>query len=155
MVKTEKHNDKPQAKSNKTHKTLRDKLRKKREQLKRHKKQKSEHKKQYNSIEEKLKFFEQGEEKEDNNKQLKIKKISKRIEEFINIYEDDLHQFYDMFKTFDEGGQIDISGLENKALYKCLKKLFKYLPLKKEKGEYLKVEGAKTCLQKFIRNKVS
>jgi hypothetical protein len=39
-----------------------------------------------------------------------------------------------MFKTFDEGGLIDISGLENKALLKCLKKLFKYMPIKKEKG---------------------
>jgi hypothetical protein len=60
-----------------------------------------------------------------------------------------------MFNTFDEGGHIDISGLENKALCKCLKKLFKYLPIKKEKGEYHKIEGSVTCLEKFIRNKVS
>jgi hypothetical protein len=44
-----------------------------------------------------------------------------------------------MFKTLDEGGGIDISSLENKALCKCLKKLFKYLPLKKEEGEYKKI----------------
>jgi len=60
-----------------------------------------------------------------------------------------------MFKTFDEDGQIDISGLENKALYKCLKKLFKYLPLKKESGEYKKIETAKVNLEKFIRHKVT
>ncbi len=36
-----------------------------------------------------------------------------------------------MFKTLDEGGFVDISGLENKELYKCIKKLFKYLPIKK------------------------
>lgn len=60
-----------------------------------------------------------------------------------------------MFKTLDERGSIDISGLENKALLKCLKKMFKYLPIKKQKGEYRKIEGAVTCLEKFIRNKVS
>jgi len=43
-----------------------------------------------------------------------------------------------MFKTFDEKGFIDISELENKSLKKCLKKLFKHLPLKKEKTEYRK-----------------
>jgi hypothetical protein len=51
-----------------------------------------------------------------------------------------------MFKTFDEKGFIDISGLENKALYKCLKKLFKYLPLKREGAEFRKLEGAKVNL---------
>lgn len=70
---------------------------------------------------------------------MRLKKIKKYIEKFINIYEDDLDDFYEMFKTFDEGGFIDISSLENKALYKCLKKLFKYLPLAKDKGEYRKV----------------
>jgi len=40
-----------------------------------------------------------------------MKKITKYIEKFIDIYEDNLDDFYDMFKTFDEAGQIDISGL--------------------------------------------
>jgi Ca2+-binding EF-hand superfamily protein len=64
--------------------------------------------------------------------------VLKYINKFINIYEDDLEEFYDMFKTFDEKGFIDISELENKSLKKCLKKLFKHLPLKKEKTEYRK-----------------
>jgi hypothetical protein len=72
------------------HKTLRDKLRKKREELKRHKKEKSEQKKQYNPEEEKLKFFSKGEEKEEADKEIKLKRIRKHIEKFINIYEDDL-----------------------------------------------------------------
>lgn len=42
-----------------------------------------------------------GAEKEDNGKEIKLKKISKYIEKFINIYEDDLEEFYDMFKTLD------------------------------------------------------
>lgn len=70
---------------------------------------------------------------------MRLKKIKKYIEKFINIYEDDIDDFYEMFKTLDEGGFIDISSLENKALYKCLKKLFKYLPLTKDKGEYRKI----------------
>jgi hypothetical protein len=45
-----------------------------------------------------------------------------------------------MFKTFDQKGFIDIAGLEDRALKKCLKKLFKHLPLQKEKTGYLKVE---------------
>jgi hypothetical protein len=44
-----------------------------------------------------------------------------------------------MFKTFDDLGSIDISEIENKALKKCLKKLFKHLPLKKENNGYKKV----------------
>jgi hypothetical protein len=48
-------------KNNKGHKTLRDKLRKKREELKKHKKEKSEQKKQYNSEDQKLKYFSQSE----------------------------------------------------------------------------------------------
>ena len=102
-----------------------------------------------------MKFFVKGAEKEDNGKEIKLKKISKHIEKFINIYEDDLEEFYDMFNTLDEGGFIDIAGLENKALYKCIKKLFKYLPVKKEKGEFKKIEAATTCLEKYIKNKVS
>jgi len=60
-----------------------------------------------------------------------MKKIIKHIEKFINIYEDDLNDFYDMFGVLDKGGKVDISALENKAMMKCLKKMFKYLPLKK------------------------
>ena len=47
------------------------------------------------------------------------------------MYEDDLNDFYDMFGVLDKGGKIDISALENPAMMKVLKKLFKYLPLKK------------------------
>ena len=40
-----------------------------------------------------------------------MKKIIKHIEKFINIYEDDLNDFYDMFGVLDKGGKIDISAL--------------------------------------------
>jgi hypothetical protein len=36
-----------------------------------------------------------------------------------------------MFGVLDKGGKIDISALENPEMMKVLKKLFKYLPLKK------------------------
>jgi hypothetical protein len=42
---------------------------------------------------------------------VRLKKIKKYIEKFINIYEDDLDDFYEMFKTLDEAGFIDISSL--------------------------------------------
>ena len=55
----------------------------------------------------------------------------------------------------DNGGRVDIATLENKELLKCLKKMFKYLPLKKESGEYKKVEGIQLKLEPFMREKTS
>ena len=40
-----------------------------------------------------------------------MKKVNKYIERFINIYEDDLNDFYGMFKTFDDKGFVNISEL--------------------------------------------
>ena len=144
-----------EASNHKAHKTLRDKLRKKRAQIKVHKKQKSQKKKQYNREEEKQLYFNKQENKAEPNKELKLAKIMKTIQKFINIYEDDLNEFYDLFATLDKGGKINISELENKELMKCLKKMFKYLPLTKEQGEYQKVENSCLQLETFIRLKVS
>lgn len=81
---------------NKSHKTLREKLRKKRVQEKEHLKQKKEKRKLFNPEEQKRTFFikhfnslTQASYK-DAKKSFKYKKIKKYIEKFINIYQDDL-----------------------------------------------------------------
>jgi hypothetical protein len=104
---------------------------------------------------EKMLYFEQSDVKQDSGKELKLKRIVKHIEKFINIYEDDLNEFYELFKILDSGGRIDLSGLENKAVMKCLKKLFKYLPLRKEEGEYKKMEQSAIALEHFMKQKVT
>ena len=54
----------------------------------------------------------------------------------MDIYEDEIDDFYDLFDTLDQGGSINITDIENPKMQKCLKKMFKYLPLKKKKLEY-------------------
>lgn len=64
--------------------------------------------------------------------------MRKHLEKFIDIYEDDVQDFYDVFKAFDEGGAIDIADVADENVQKCLKKIFRYLPLKKKGLEYTK-----------------
>ena len=64
----------------------------------------------------------------------------KHLESFVDIYEDDVEDFYDIFKTLDEGNLIDIADVSDPQMQKCLKKIFKYLPLKRKKMEYKKKE---------------
>ena len=45
-----------------------------------------------------------------------------------------MEDFYELFKVLDEEGLIDIGDVENVEMQKCLKKIFKYLPLKKKKS---------------------
>lgn len=56
----------------------------------------------------------------------------------MDIYEDDVEDFYDLFETLDQGGSVDISDVADPKMQKCLKKMFKYLPLMKKKLEYQK-----------------
>lgn len=117
---------------NKAHKTLRDKLRKKRADLKQHKKTKSDKKKEYDGEMKKRQFFGKSvnKKREDGIKQ---HKLVKHLEKFVDIYEDDVEDFYDIFKTIDDGGAIDIADVSDPQMQICLKKVFKYLPLKKKK----------------------
>lgn len=39
----------------------------------------------------------------------------------------------ELFGNLDEGGSIDITDVADPKMQKCLKKMFKYLPLKKKK----------------------
>ena len=75
----------------------------------------------------------------------------------MDIYEDDVEDFYDIFKTLDEGGLIDISDVSDPKMQKCIKKIFKYLPLKKKKMEYKKreKEGSKIKLEPILREILS
>ena len=51
----------------------------------------------------------------------------------MDLYQDDVEDFYELFGTLDEGGIIDIADVVDPRMQKCLKKMFKYLPLKKKK----------------------
>ena len=44
-----------------------------------------------------------------------------------------MEDFYELFETLDQGGKIDITDVADPAMQKCLKRLFKYLPLNKKK----------------------
>ena len=71
------------------------------------------------------------------------------------MYEDDLEDFYEMFETFDKGGSVDIGELENKDLQKCLKKMFKYLPLRRQQYDYSKLDGTSMIMGQFMRDQVA
>lgn len=62
-----------------------------------------------------------------------------------------MNDFYDLFGTLDEGGAIDITDVADPRMQKVLKKMFKYLPLTKNKLEYKKKEGVKTTLKPLIK----
>lgn len=64
--------------------------------------------------------------------------MSKIIPKFLNSFQEDLENFYDIFKNFDDGENVDISGLENSKIKKYLKKIFKYLRLNKNDDGYSK-----------------
>ena len=63
---------------------------------------------------------------------IKEHRLHKHIEKFVDIYEDDVEDFYDLFDTLDQGGSIDITNVADPKMQKCLKKMFKYLPLNKK-----------------------
>lgn len=64
--------------------------------------------------------------------------MSKIIPKFLNSFQEDLENFYDIFKNIDDGENVDISGLENSKIKKYLKKIFKYLRLNKSDDGYSK-----------------
>jgi len=133
---------------NRAHKGLRDKLKKKRKQEKEHKKQKSLKKKEneLKKQKKKEKKYKRKEKEEESDEEIeeesgdteaKVLKYLKRLRIFMEEEADDL---FEMFKLLDSGGEVDINGLENGKVKNYLKKVFKYLGLKKnpETKEYSK-----------------
>jgi len=138
---------------NRSHKGLRDKLKKKRKQEKEHKKQKSLKKKEnelkkQKKKEKKYKRKEKEKEEESDedfdgeggDSEAKVLKYLKRLRIFMEEEADDL---FEMFELLDSGGEVDINDLENGKVKNYLKKVFKYLGLKKnpETKEYSKDFG--------------
>lgn len=62
-----------------------------------------------------------------------------------------MEDFYQIFETLDEGHVIDIADLENLSVQKCLKKMFKYLPLEKKKLEYQRKRSCKVKIEVLMR----
>lgn len=64
--------------------------------------------------------------------------MNKLIPKFLKIFQEDLDSFYEIFDNLDQGETVNISGLENVKVLKYLKKMFKYLKLKKNDEDYSK-----------------
>eukprot|EP01016_Furgasonia_blochmanni_P024993 TRINITY_DN2698_c0_g1_i4.p1 TRINITY_DN2698_c0_g1~~TRINITY_DN2698_c0_g1_i4.p1 ORF type:complete len:433 (-),score=103.26 TRINITY_DN2698_c0_g1_i4:147-1445(-) len=111
---------------NKGHRGLREKLKKKRKRKDEIKKAKKEKKKQ-KDLEKGKKKKHEKKKKERDEHGVKHKKLKKVLKKFLGYFQDDIEEFYSIFATLDNGDDIDISGLEDLATQKFLKKIFKYL----------------------------
>lgn len=120
----------------KSHRGTREKIKKKRKQEKEHQKSKKIKKKEY----ELNKPEKQHHKKHKSSKNsIKIPKLLKILPKFLNVFADDIENFYGIFDMLDKGESVNISGLENVKIQKKLKKIFKYLRLiKSEDDEYTK-----------------
>ena len=121
----------------KSHRGTREKIKKKRKQEKEHQKTKKIKKKEYELNKPEKKHHK----KHKSSKNLiKIPKLLKILPKFLNVFADDIENFYGIFDMLDKGESVNISGLENVKIQKKLKKIFKYLRLIKseEDDEYTK-----------------
>jgi len=113
------------------HKALNEKLKKKRTREKELKKQKRIRKAEYDPVAEKEKFFnrEKKAQREGSGRADERDKLVLSIRKFLQIYEEDLADFLEIFKDLDEGNRVETAEIENKQILKYLLKIFKYLKL--------------------------
>lgn len=120
----------------KSHRGTREKIKKKRKQEKEHQKSKKIKKKEYELNKPEKKHHKKH---KSSKHSIKIPKLLKILPKFLNIFADDIENFYGIFDMLDKGESVNISGLENVKIQKKLKKIFKYLRLiKSEDDEYTK-----------------
>ena len=125
-------NDDSIQEKHKSHRGTREKIKKRRIQEKEHQKSKKIKKKEY----EQNKPEKTHHKKHKSSKtSIKIPKLLKILPKFLNIFADDLENFYGIFDMLDKGESVNISGLENVKIQKKLKKIFKYLRLNKSEEE--------------------
>lgn len=73
---------------------------------------------------------------------------------FVKVYEDEIEDFYDIWKGLNEGGDIEIDDVENPDIKKCLKKMCKHLQLNRKDRVYSKPKYSPLNLESYMKRKV-
>jgi len=127
----------PFEEKHKSHRGTREKIKKKRKQEKEHQKTKKIKKKEYEANKPLIKNHKKHQ--KSSKTMINLPKLLKILPKFLNLFADDLDNFYGIFEMLDQGESVNISGLENAKIQRKLQKIFKYLRLKKtEEGEFMK-----------------
>ena len=62
-------------------------------------------------------------------------KLGKYLGKFLEVFEDEIENFYAIFKTIDEGGGVCVDDIEDKRVGMLLGKILKHLGLSKNQDD--------------------